>query len=480
MPDIYRLTKQIAKYLNHHQVNQVRRAYYYAEQAHLDQKRFSGEPYITHPYAVAVLLTDMKMDEKGLMAALLHDVIEDSQITKQAISLQFGREVADIVDGVSKLAHINFRSRAHAQAENFQKMSLALAKDIRVILVKLADRLHNMSTLGVMPASKRRIKARETLEIYSPIANRLGMHNINVELEELSFSALYPLRYRLLMQAVKKIRGKRELLVKQAIYFFEYELKKNNITATVIGREKHLYSIYQKMKIRRKSFSEIMDVFGIRVLVQKKDDCYRILGIIHSVYKPFPGRFKDYIAIPKINGYQSLHTTLFGEKGTPIEVQMRTLDMDRIANYGIASHWLYKKTKDAELKARQWGNQRWIDDLLELQQISTNSVDFIENVKTSLFPDSIYVFTPKGDIIELPQGATVIDFAYALHTYIGNQCATCRINKQLSSLNTVLESGQTIEIITSNKVNPVKSWLMFSVSSKARSNIRHYLKNNSV
>ncbi len=476
MPDIHRLTEQLATYLSDHKINQVRRAYYYAEQAHLDQKRFSGEPYITHPFAVAAMLADMRMDEQGLMAALLHDVIEDSNITKQAIIDQFGHEVAEIVDGVSKFSHIEFRNRAHAQAENFQKMSLALAKDIRVILVKLTDRLHNMSTLGVMPANKRRLKAKETLEIYSPIANRLGMHNINIELEELSFSALYPLRYRLLMKVVNRIRGKRELLVKQAITAFENKLKENKISATIFGREKHLYSIHQKMKVHRKPFSEIMDVFGVRILTKTKNDCYLILGIIHSIYKPFPGRFKDYIAIPKANGYQSLHTTLFGKKGTPIEVQIRTVEMDYMANHGIASHWLYK-TQNAALEAHQWGSERWVQDLLEFQQNSTNSVEFIEIVKTDLFPDAVYVFTPKGDIIELPQGATVIDFAYALHTCIGNHSIACRINKKLASLYTVLESGQTIEVITFEKAHPIQAWLEFSVSSKAKSNIRHYLAN---
>ena len=478
MPDIDSLTERLGVYLTEEQINKVRRAYFYAEQAHDGQKRRSGESYITHPLAVAGILAKMRMDFQGLMAAMLHDVIEDSDITKEAIVKQFGQTVADIVDGVSKLAHIRFENKAQAQAENFQKMSLALAKDIRVILVKLADRTHNMRTLGAMPPYKRRLKAIETLEIYSPIAQRLGMHSMRVEFEELGFAAMYPMRAKLLSKAVNKVRGKRKQIVSQVISTINETLSQNGIQALVSGREKHLYSIYRKMRVQRKSFSEIMDVFGVRIITQSVDDCYRILGLIHNLYKPFPGRFKDYIAIPKANGYKSLHTTLFGSHAIPVEVQIRTHEMEEMANNGIAAHWLYKE-KDAALAVSQSHSRGWIQNLLELQQKSTDSLEFIESVKTDLFPDDVYVFTPKGDILELPRGATAIDFAYAIHTQVGNTCAACRINRRLTSLSESLESGQTVEIITSDNVHPSSTWLNFAVSSKARSNIRHYLKNQS-
>lgn len=478
MPDIDSLTERLGTYLTGEQINKVRRAYYYAEQAHDGQKRRSGESYITHPLAVATILAKMRMDFQGLMAAMLHDVIEDSDISKKAIVKQFGQTVADIVDGVSKLAHIRFENKALAQAENFQKMSLALAKDIRVILVKLADRMHNMRTLGAMPPYKRRLKAIETLEIYSPIAQRLGMHNMRVEFEELGFSAMYPMRAKLLSKAVNKVRGKREEIVNQVVTAIQKALIEHSIPAKVSGREKHLYSIYKKMKMQRKSFSEIMDVFGVRIIAQSTEDCYRVLGLIHGLYKPFPGRFKDYIAIPKANGYKSLHTTLFGSKAIPVEVQIRTNEMESMANNGIAAHWLYKE-KDAALAVSQSHSRGWIQNLLELQQKSTDSLEFIESVKTDLFPDEVYVFTPQGDILELPRGATAIDFAYAVHTQIGNTCVACRINRRLASLNEPLESGQTVEIITTKNTQPSSTWLNFAVSSKARSNIRHYLKNQS-
>ncbi len=476
LSDINSLSKYLTSYLTEEQINKVRRAYYYAEQAHDGQKRHSGEDYITHPLAVATILSKMRMDYQGLMAAMLHDVIEDSDITKDAITKQFGQTVADIVDGVSKLTHIRFEDKAKAQAENFQKMSLALAKDIRVILVKLADRTHNMRTLGAMPAYKRRIKAEETLEIYSPIAQRLGMHNMRIEFEDLGFAAMYPLREKLLKKAVGQVRCNRETIVNEVIKTIKKILDQNNIEASIASREKHLYSIYQKMKLERKPFSEIMDVCGIRIVTKSKDDCYRIIGLIHTLYKPFPGRFKDYIAIPKTNSYQSLHTTLFGAKGTPVEVQIRTEQMEEMAKNGIAAHWLYYE-KDAALAVSQ--SQGWVKNLMELQKTSTTPLEFIEDVKTDLFPDEVYVFTPKGDILELPRGATAIDFAYAVHTDIGNTCTACRINKKLASLNEPLENGQTIEIIISENTRPRSTWLNFSVSSKARSNIRHHLKQQS-
>ena len=478
MPDINSLTQRLKDYLTDEQINKVRRAYYYAEQAHDGQKRRSGESYITHPLAVAAILSEMRMDHQGLMAAMLHDVIEDSEITKDTIARQFGQTVADIVDGVSKLAHIRFENKAQAQAENFQKMSLALAKDIRVILVKLADRLHNMRTLSAMPPYKRRLKVKETLEIYSPIAQRLGMHSLRVEFEELSFKAMHPMRAHLLSKAVRRVRGKRAEIINRVVDNLSNALKKKEIPALVTGREKHLYSIYCKMKLQKKSFSEIMDVLGIRIITRNIDDCYRILGIIHNVYKPFPGRFKDYVAIPKANGYQSLHTILFGSRAIPVEIQIRTQSMDDMAKNGIASHWLYKKNNDA-LTDSLGHSRDWIENLLELQQKSTNSLEFIENVKKDLFPDEVFVFTPQGEIFELPRGSTVVDFAYAVHTQVGDTCVACRIDKRLASISQQLESGQTIEIITASNAHPNSTWLDFAITSKARSNIRHYLNQKS-
>ncbi len=476
MNTIDSLASSLSNYLEGEQVNLVRRAYYYAEQAHDGQFRRSGDPYVTHPLAVAGILSEMHMDPQSLVAALLHDVIEDTGISKQAVKSQFGETIAEMVDGVSKLNKISFSSHAEAQAENFQKMALAMAKDIRVILVKLADRLHNMRTLDVLSPEKRRRVARETLDIYAPIANRLGMNSVRIEFEELGFEALYPMRKRRINAAVKSIRGNRKEIVKQIQSALEACLLREGMPGRIFGREKHLYSIYEKMRSKRKSFSEIMDVYAFRIVVDKVDTCYRVLGAVHNLYKPVPGRFKDYIAIPKANGYQSLHTTLFGMHGVPIEIQIRTEEMEAMANNGIAAHWLYKSHDDspsnAHVRARQW-----VNGLLEMQQHAGNSMEFIENVKIDLFPDEIYVFTPKGTIMELPAGSTAVDFAYAVHTDVGNSCVACRISKRLAPLSEPLESGQTVEIITAPGTQPNPAWLSFVVTGKARSNIRHFLKN---
>ena len=476
MTTIDSLATNLSTYLEGEQVNLVRRAYYYAEQAHDGQFRLSGDPYVTHPLAVAGILSEMHMDPQSLVAAMLHDVIEDTGISKAAVKSQFGDAIAEMVDGVSKLNKITFSSHAEMQAENFQKMALAMAKDIRVILVKLADRLHNMRTLDVLSPEKRRRVARETLDIYAPIANRLGMNSIRIEFEELGFDALYPMRARRINAAVKSIRGNRKEIVKQIQTALEACLLREGMPGRIFGREKHLYSIYEKMRSKRKSFSEIMDVYAFRIVVDKVDTCYRVLGAVHNLYKPVPGRFKDYIAIPKANGYQSLHTTLFGMHGVPIEIQIRTEEMEAMANNGIAAHWLYKShdnsPSNAHVRARQW-----VNGLLEMQQNAGNSMEFIENVKIDLFPDEIYVFTPKGTIMELPAGSTAVDFAYAVHTDVGNSCVACRISRRLAPLSEPLESGQTVEIITAPGTQPNPAWLSFVVSGKARSNIRHFLKN---
>jgi RelA/SpoT family (p)ppGpp synthetase len=476
LDNIDSLADGLSNYLGKDQVNSVRRAYFYAQQAHDGQFRRSGDPYVTHPLAVASILSEMHMDHQSLMAAMLHDVIEDTGITKTAIKSQFGNTVADLVDGVSKLNKITFSSRAEAQAENFQKMAMAMAKDLRVILVKIADRLHNMRTLDVLAPDKRRRIARETLDIYAPIANRLGMNNVRVEFEELGFSALYPMRANRISAAVKRIRGNRKEIVSQIQTSLEACLEREELPGWTTGREKHLYSIYEKMRSKRKSFSEIMDVYAFRIIVDRVDTCYRVLGAVHSLYKPVPGRFKDYIAIPKANGYQSLHTTLFGMHGVPIEIQIRTEEMEAMANNGISSHWLYKSSDDlpsnAHIRAREW-----VNGLLEMQKHAGNSLEFIENVKIDLFPDEIYLFTPKGQIFELPAGSTAVDFAYAIHTDVGNSCVACRISRRLAPLSEPLQSGQTVEIITAPGTQPNPAWLSFVVTGKARSNIRHYLKN---
>jgi guanosine-3',5'-bis(diphosphate) 3'-pyrophosphohydrolase len=461
-------------YLTDDQIAQVASAHAYAENAHDGQFRRTGHPYITHPTAVAQILAEMRMDHQTLMAALLHDVIEDSNINKTKLAKRFGRPVAEIVDGVSKLTKI-FTSRAEAQAENFQKMALAMAKDIRVIMVKMADRLHNMRTIGVMSDVQRQRTARETLDFYAPIANRLGIHTMKVELEELGFNALYPLRADRIARAVKSARGNRNKLMAEIAETMTAALNRDGINASVLSREKHTYSIYRKMKTQHKPFHEIMDVFGFRIVVEQVDDCYRTLGTVHNLYKPVAGRFKDYIAIPKANGYQSLHTSLFGMHGVPIEVQIRTKQMEAVAENGIAGHWLYK-SGDNEFEPNQRRARQWVQDLLELQRQAGNPLEFIESLKLDLFPDEVYVFTPEGDIMELPRGACPIDFAYAVHTDIGNKCVACRIDRNLAPLSQQLQSGQTVEIITSEDARANPDWLTFVVTSRARSAIRLALK----
>ncbi|WP_375171716.1 RelA/SpoT family protein [Marinobacter sp.] len=469
------LAKELSTYLDTNRINQVRRAYYYAEQAHEGQMRKSGDRYITHPLAVAHILADLRLDHQSLMAAMLHDVIEDTGIPKDALAEQFGDDVAELVDGVSKLTQIEFRSRAEAQAENFQKMTLAMARDIRVILVKLADRLHNMRTLGPMPYEKRQRIATETLDIYAPIANRLGMHSICTELEDLGFSSLYPMRSKYISKAVDKLRGSHREIIEEIRGKLQEKLEERGLPGRILGREKHLNSIYNKMKFKQKSFHEIMDVYAFRIITDTEDDCYRILGAVHNLYKPLPGRFKDYIAMPKANGYQSLHTTLFGMH-VNIEIQIRTEEMEHIANNGIAAHWMYKSEPTSVSSANQARVDRWVKGLMEMRERADDSLEFIEHVKVDLFPDEIYVFTPKGKIMELPSGATPVDFAYAIHTDIGNATVACRINRNLSSLSQPLQSGQTVEIITAPGARPNPAWLSFVVTGKARSSIRHVLK----
>lgn len=478
MPTIDDLSQRLLDYLEPDQVQQVRRAYFYAEQAHDGQRRKSGEPYVTHPLAVASILSGMHMDHQSLMSAMLHDVLEDTDISYEGVATQFGDVVADIVDGVSKLTHLEFETKAEAQAENFQKMVLAMAEDIRVIIVKLADRLHNMRTLGAMPPVKQRRIARETLDIYSPVAARLGMRDLQVELEDLAFQAYHPMRARHIRRAVVKARGQRKDMIERIEDSIKARLHQEGLSGTVVGREKHLYSIYRKMKTQRKAFADIMDVFAFRIVTESVDDCYRILGAVHNLYKPVHGRFKDYIAIPKANGYQSLHTELFGARDITIEVQIRTLEMDAVASQGIAEHSHYKMYGDSASAVGSYNRARkWVQGLLEMQQRAGDSMEFIDHVKKDLFPDEVYVFTPKGRILELPRGATPVDFAYAVHTDIGNSCVSCRINRKLAPLSQVLESGETVEIITTPRAQPNMAWLNFVVTGKARASIRHFLKN---
>lgn len=468
------LRDQLAQYLSQEQVDQITQAYITAAKAHEGQMRHTGEPYISHPIEVARILAGMHMDHQCIMAAMLHDVIEDTLLDKSAIASRFGEKVAELVDGVSKLKQITFESRELAQAENFRKMMLAMAQDIRVILIKLADRLHNMRTLGAAPNEKRRRVAIETLEIYAPIAHRLGMNHMRVEFEDLGFSALYPLRYRVLKESVRRARGNRKALIRTIEKEIKQRLQDIGIKeGTVWGREKHLYSLYKKMHKKRLSLSEVMDVYAFRIIVDKPQDCYAALGAVHSIYCPITRRFKDYIAIPKANGYQSLHTTLIGPHGVPIEVQIRTQEMEHLAENGIASHWLYKMSEEETAHVH---TREWVKGLLEIQKNTGSPMEFIENVKTDLFADAVYVFTPKGSILSLPQGSTPVDFAYTVHTDIGNACIGCKIDRRLAPLNVRLRTGQTIEIITAKGAHPNPAWLTFAVTGKARSNIRHWLK----
>ncbi len=472
---VRRLISTLRSYLPDEHLEQVMRAYEFGADAHEGQSRKSGEPYITHPVAVAQELAGMHLDVQAITAAILHDVVEDTEASLGDIEEQFGHEVAQLVDGVSKLDQIQFRSRAEAQAESFRKMMMAMIEDIRVILVKLADRLHNMQTLGAMPTSKKKRIARETLDIYAPIANRLGINSLKIQLEDLGFKHLHPFRYRVLENALKKSKGSQRQIVKRISEQFSKGMDEEGIEGDVIGREKHLYSIYKKMAEKKRLLSDVVDVYGFRIIVEDVNACYQTLGLVHQLYKPMPGRFKDYIAIPRINGYQSLHTTLFGPKGLPLEVQIRTREMDRVANSGVASHWVYKADEKSDATPQRRARE-WLANLAELQQSGT-SEEFLESVKVDLFPDKIYVFTPKGDIMPLPKGATTVDFAYAVHTDIGDRCVAAKINRGLVPLRTPLQNGQTVEIITARGAKPNPNWLTFVRSAKARTAIRNHMKN---
>ena len=469
------LLTRLAAYLPEEELEGIVEAHDFAAKAHAGQNRRSGEPYISHPIAVAQLLAGLNLDPGSIKAALLHDVLEDTPATLPEIKAFFGDDVALLVDGVSKLDQLRFDSAAEAQAESFRKMLLAMVQDLRVILVKLADRTHNMRTISALPVEKQRRIARETLEIYAPIANRLGIYSLKVELEDLGFKTLYPFRYRVLERALRRARGTQRQPLRRIESRFVEELEANGIRARVTGREKHLYSIYKKMLRKHVHLAEIVDVFGIRIMVPDVDSCYRALGIAHQLYKPMPGRFKDYIAIPRVNGYQSLHTTLFGPNGVPLEVQIRTDEMDKVAERGVAAHWQYKavdkRTYSTEERAREW-----LAGLMEMQH-SANSEEFLEAVKVDLFPDKVYVFTPKGDIMRLPRGATAVDFAYAVHTDVGNRCVAAKIDRRLVPLKTPLGNGQTVEIITARGARPNPNWVNFVATAKARNAIRAYLKN---
>jgi guanosine-3',5'-bis(diphosphate) 3'-pyrophosphohydrolase len=475
MTEAATLFKEWSGYLKPEDLTQLESAYHFSKAAHEGQFRKSGEPYISHPLAVADILAQWHLDPQALTAALLHDVTEDTEVTKTEISRNFGNPVAELVDGVSKLDKVEFDTLEHAQAENFRKMLLAMARDVRVILIKLADRLHNMRTLDAVEPAKRRRIARETVEIYAPIANRLGLNSIFQELEDLSFQHLYPARYRVLAKAVKSARGNRREVVGKVMEAIKRKLKDGKVEVQVHGREKHLYSIYRKMREKHLTFAQVTDVFAFRIIVKDVPSCYLSLGALHSLYKPIPGKFKDYIAIPKANGYQSLHTTLFGPFGSPIEIQIRTQEMHKIAEAGVASHWLYRSS-GASLTELQQKTHQWLQSLIEMQSEAGDSVEFLEHLKVDLFPDEVYVFTPKGQIMALPRGATAVDFAYTVHTDIGNRCVAVKINQELMPLRTELKNGDRVEIITAAHAKPNPLWLNFVVTAKARSHIRHFVK----
>jgi GTP diphosphokinase / guanosine-3',5'-bis(diphosphate) 3'-diphosphatase len=469
------LTVLLKQYLSQEEIEQVWVAYRYAEKAHRGQTRKTGEPYITHPVSVACILAKLHLDIPTLLAALLHDVVEDTGVGSAEIGEVFGKQVADLVDGLTKLDKVELQTATQAQAENFRKMLLAMSQDVRVILVKLADRLHNMQTLEAMKLDKQKRIARETLDIYAPIANRLGLNPIFQELEDLSFKYLYPTRYHVIDKAVKAARGNRKEVITKILGAIQDQLNDAKIDAEVIGREKHLYSIYQKMTGKTVKLSQVNDIYGFRIIVRDTPSCYLALGSLHALYKPIPGRFKDYIAIPKVNGYQSLHTTLFGPFGTPIEVQIRSDEMHNIADAGVAAHWLYKTT-DAHLTKLQQQTHQWLQRLVEIQTESEDSYEFLEHFKVDLFPDEVYVFTPKGKILALPKGSSAVDFAYAVHSDVGNSCVAVKINNELAPLRTEMRNGDNVEIITAPLAKPNPAWLNYVVTGKARSHIRHYLK----
>ena len=469
-----KLRELLGTYLKPEDIDRVADAFLFSAAAHQGQFRISGEPYFSHPLAVAGILTGWHLDAQALIAALLHDVTEDTEIAIAEIGEKFGKVTAELVDGVSKLDKIEFQSIEDAQAENFRKMLLAMARDVRVILIKLADRLHNMRTLDTLRPDKRRRIARETLEIYAPIANRLGLNNLYRELQELAFRHVWPLRYRVLAKAIKAARGNRREVVGKILQGIKARLDEAKIEAEVMGREKHLFGIYRKMRGKSLSFSQVLDIYGFRVIVRDVPTCYLALGTLHGLFKPVPGKFKDYIAIPKGNGYQSLHTTLIGPYGTPVEVQIRTTEMHHVAEAGVASHWLYKD--DKSLSELQQRTHKWLQSLLELQSASGDSAEFLEHLKIDLFPGEVYVFTPKGKILPRPRGSTAVDFAYAVHTDIGNRCVACRINHELMPLRTELRNGDQVEIISAAHANPNPAWLSYVKTGKARSQIRHFLK----
>ena len=466
----------IQEYLPPEQIELVKRAFVVARDAHEGQSRSSGEPYITHPVAVASIIAEMRLDHEAVMAALLHDVIEDTPYTEEQLKDEFGASVAEIVEGVSKLDKLKFRTRQEAEVANFRKMILAMTKDIRVVLIKLADRTHNMRTLSALRPDKRRRIAKETLEIYAPLAHRLGIEHIKNELEDLGFEAMHPQRYAVLQKVVQIARGNRKDMIERISAEIKGRLEDVGIQARVFGREKHLYAIYQKMRLKDQQFHSIMDIYAFRTVVNNVDTCYRVLGQMHSLYKPRPGRVKDYIAVPKANGYQSLHTSMIGPHGVPVEVQIRTEEMDQMAEMGVAAHWAYKQGGKNDSTPAQIRAQRWLQSLVELQQSAGNSFEFIESVKSEFFPKEIYVFTPKGRIVELPKGATPVDFAYAVHTDVGKNCVAANVDRKPYPLSQALESGQTIDILTSPNARPNVAWLNFVVTAKARSSIRHALK----
>ena len=472
-PGIAQLVSKLETYLPPDQVERVRDAHEYAEAAHKGQKRQSGEAYITHPIAVADILADLHMDGATLTAAILHDVVEDTPSSAAEVEQRFGKEVAELVDGVTKLDQVQFKSRKEAQAESFRKMILAMVRDIRVIMVKLADRTHNMRTLSAMPPEKRRSVARETLDIYAPIANRLGIHSIKLELEDLGFRTLYPQRYRVIERELKRARGNQREFLPKIVKALRQALVAGTVTGRVEAREKHLFSVYTKMRRKRLPLTQVIDMFGVRIIVGSVDDCYRVLGLVHGLYRPMPGRFKDYIAIPRVNGYQSLHTTLFGPNSMPIEIQIRTEDMHRMAESGIAAHWQYK-TGEQDGEAQQVRAREWLQGVMQLHDGSAE--ELLESVKVDLFPDKVYVFTPKGDIMRLPRGATCVDFAYAVHTGVGQRCVAAKVDRRLVPLRTVLRNGQTVEIVTAKGAQPNPAWASFVTTAKARSAIRQYLR----
>jgi GTP pyrophosphokinase/guanosine-3',5'-bis(diphosphate) 3'-pyrophosphohydrolase len=463
-------------YLGKADIKRVREAYKFADEAHLGQFRASGEPYITHPIAVAGLCADWKLDVQAIMAALMHDAMEDCGVSKTELIERFGAPTADLVDGLTKLDKLHFSTREESQAESFRKMLLAMARDVRVILIKLADRLHNMRTMHAMAPDKRTRIARETLDIYAPIAHRLGLNQTYRELQELSFEHLFPWRHAALVKAVQKARGYRRDIVERVQTEVERAFAKAKIKVQVSGREKTLYSIFRKMREKHTSFAQVSDIFGFRIVVHTLPECYLALGVLHQLYKPVPGRFKDYIAIPKANGYQSLHTTLVSPLGTPVEFQIRTEPMHAVAEKGIAAHWLYKTDEHGVSEAQRLGSL-WLQSLIDIQDETRDAAEFLEHVKIDLFPDAVYVFTPKSKILALPRGATPVDFAYAIHSDIGDHCVAATVNSEPVALRTELRSGDVVEVMTAPGARPNPAWLNFVRTGRARSKIRHYLKN---